>query len=666
MSRALVLNVTYEPLSVVAGRRAAVLVLADKADLVHESGHRAALRAARHRGAVGHPAPPARAGALRPARPAQPAGGVRARPARVPVLLGARRDPRPRRPPQPGRAAQLGERRGRLPPVQPAQGRPVARAHPHGAAPAARPWPAATPGSSPRWAPSRRPGSRTSRPREAALGRAAPGPAGPPQPVGGRSRHHRPPDGGAGPGHAPGRHRGLGRMRRARAADVLERDDGRCVGAPARRARPRRARRSGGGDRRATRWRPPRWPTRASTPSCGCRVRPLAGRARRDTDLGGGDAGAGHRPVRRRPARTGRRRAGRREAQDRARVGPRAAPGGARRLPRPVAGRRCERRLRGRRPPRPGGARRPRPRLPRAAPPGSDRARPTRLARCRHPVVLDEPIGDVDTVRAAIALGGLGGLNLKPGKGGGLRATAPSHRGRGRRGDRRVRRRHARDRASVAPAPWPSRRSTRCTWPTDLGPSDWYFPADLTEPIVAGDDGRLAVPRGPGIGVVPDAGRLDAATVDRLVLGRMTSGWRLERAVGPAADFHGRALPSGTERTVAVLTVERPALVLGSTQRDDVVDRAALAAAGCRPRAAAQRGRGGAGRARRARSGSTSTSLWAIPSGPTTSAARSAGSVGPGPPRSPTSACRARCTTVGCARRRGPGSSASPGSGPAR
>lgn len=38
MSRALVLNVTYEPLSVVAGRRAAVLVLADKADLVHESG----------------------------------------------------------------------------------------------------------------------------------------------------------------------------------------------------------------------------------------------------------------------------------------------------------------------------------------------------------------------------------------------------------------------------------------------------------------------------------------------------------------------------------------------------------------------------------------------------------------------------------------------------
>lgn len=37
MDRALVLNVTYEPLSVVGGRRAAVLVLAGKAEVVHDS-----------------------------------------------------------------------------------------------------------------------------------------------------------------------------------------------------------------------------------------------------------------------------------------------------------------------------------------------------------------------------------------------------------------------------------------------------------------------------------------------------------------------------------------------------------------------------------------------------------------------------------------------------
>lgn len=38
MSRSLVLNASYEPLSVVPSRRAAVLVLADKADLLHDTG----------------------------------------------------------------------------------------------------------------------------------------------------------------------------------------------------------------------------------------------------------------------------------------------------------------------------------------------------------------------------------------------------------------------------------------------------------------------------------------------------------------------------------------------------------------------------------------------------------------------------------------------------
>jgi 5-methylcytosine-specific restriction endonuclease McrA len=38
MGRALVLNASYEPLGVVASRRAVVLVLADKADVVHDTG----------------------------------------------------------------------------------------------------------------------------------------------------------------------------------------------------------------------------------------------------------------------------------------------------------------------------------------------------------------------------------------------------------------------------------------------------------------------------------------------------------------------------------------------------------------------------------------------------------------------------------------------------
>src|SRR3546814_15903161 len=39
-ARALVLNASYEPLSVVSARRATVLMLAAKADLVSPSGHR--------------------------------------------------------------------------------------------------------------------------------------------------------------------------------------------------------------------------------------------------------------------------------------------------------------------------------------------------------------------------------------------------------------------------------------------------------------------------------------------------------------------------------------------------------------------------------------------------------------------------------------------------
>jgi lipoate-protein ligase A len=59
------------------------------------------------------------------------------------------------------------------------------------------------------------------------------------------------------------------------------------------------------------------------------------------------------------------------------------------------------------------------------------------------------------------------------------------------------------------------------------------------------------------------------------------SDWAFDQVRGSAAALHGLdplAEPGG--RRVAVLEVDRPALVLGSTQPDDVVDRNALAAAG--------------------------------------------------------------------------------------
>lgn len=56
--------------------------------------------------------------------------------------------------------------------------------------------------------------------------------------------------------------------------------------------------------------------------------------------------------------------------------------------------------------------------------------------------------------------------------------------------------------------------------------------------------------------------------------------WDVEVARGSAADFHGRDVEPGSGRQVWVQHVDRPALVLGSTQPDDLVDRDAAARAG--------------------------------------------------------------------------------------
>lgn len=60
----------------------------------------------------------------------------------------------------------------------------------------------------------------------------------------------------------------------------------------------------------------------------------------------------------------------------------------------------------------------------------------------------------------------------------------------------------------------------------------------------------------------------------------MSPGWPVERARGPARRFHERAVPEAPSRLVSVLEVDRPALVLGSTQPEASVDTDALEAAG--------------------------------------------------------------------------------------
>jgi lipoate-protein ligase A len=82
----------------------------------------------------------------------------------------------------------------------------------------------------------------------------------------------------------------------------------------------------------------------------------------------------------------------------------------------------------------------------------------------------------------------------------------------------------------------------------------------------------------------PDA--VGASVQDRLVVEPWGSGvagatgsWRLEQATGTAAAAHGGDLPLD-RRTVRLHRVPGPALVLGSTQPEDLVDVAAARAAG--------------------------------------------------------------------------------------
>lgn len=56
--------------------------------------------------------------------------------------------------------------------------------------------------------------------------------------------------------------------------------------------------------------------------------------------------------------------------------------------------------------------------------------------------------------------------------------------------------------------------------------------------------------------------------------------WSVSRERGSPATFHHRIVAVPAHRSVAILEVDRPALVLGSTQPESVVDRRALADAG--------------------------------------------------------------------------------------
>lgn len=135
------------------------------------------------------------------------------------------------------------------------------------------------------------------------------------------------------------------------------------------------------------------------------------------------------------------------------------------------------------------------------------------------PVALDESVTGEGSFATAVALGAGSVLNLKPARVGGLGVAARLLAAAAEAGwsvfvggmlETGVGRA-----AAVAVAAQPE-----LAFATDLGPSSRYFAADLTEPLVVDDSGRLVVPTGPGIGRSPDVDRLAAVTVDRLLLHR--------------------------------------------------------------------------------------------------------------------------------------------------
>ncbi|MEO6988745.1 MAG: hypothetical protein ABI239_08860 [Aquihabitans sp.] len=56
--------------------------------------------------------------------------------------------------------------------------------------------------------------------------------------------------------------------------------------------------------------------------------------------------------------------------------------------------------------------------------------------------------------------------------------------------------------------------------------------------------------------------------------------WAVERHVGSATTFHGRAMPDPVRRAVWWFEVDRPAVALGSTQKPEVIDSDRAEAAG--------------------------------------------------------------------------------------
>lgn len=136
----------------------------------------------------------------------------------------------------------------------------------------------------------------------------------------------------------------------------------------------------------------------------------------------------------------------------------------------------------------------------------------TLQSRLRTPICLDESIRSVDDVRLALHLDSGRVINIKPGRVGGLGSSADIEalcRSRdvpvwcGGMLEAGVGRAHNLALASLA----------GFTRPGDISESRRYFQRDIVTPEFVMNEGMMAVPEGPGIGVEPDVERIEALAV---------------------------------------------------------------------------------------------------------------------------------------------------------
>jgi len=137
----------------------------------------------------------------------------------------------------------------------------------------------------------------------------------------------------------------------------------------------------------------------------------------------------------------------------------------------------------------------------------------------RTPICLDESIGSASDARRAIEVGACAIVNIKPGRVGGYLEARRIHDLCAERGvpvwcggmlETGIGRA-----ANLALAGLPNFRL-----PADLSASARYFHRDVTAPFVL-EDGCLAIPTGPGIGVEPDRKALQELTTGRERLARL-------------------------------------------------------------------------------------------------------------------------------------------------